>query len=251
MKPLMKLIRLGDSHLPQMGNVYETCLDVYAEIERGVREKPDVEDGGPFDYDRLVALETICEKRHQYLHCEYHGVGYLLNPKFFDVDLKERHKDQSGVWMELKDNLELVASRLFHTDLDKAADVMTQYTTYSSAGPHRTALLAAQVQKVKAGTLEPWKFWDAIGHKFPELAIVGQKVLSKQVGVGDVERSHKKMKKVVFSNERPRLDPKRANRELYINYNLRQLDNEPEPLWVKQLAFGQSDETDGSSDDEE
>eukprot|EP01043_Picozoa_sp_COSAG02_P110351 COSAG02_NODE_46467_length_348_cov_1.365462_1_plen_77_part_00 len=49
-------------------------------------QKPDVEQGGPFDYDRLAPLEKIVEERWKYLHMSYHSVGYLLNPKYMDID---------------------------------------------------------------------------------------------------------------------------------------------------------------------
>ena len=53
---------------------------------------------------------------------------------------------------------------------------------------------------------------------------VARRVLSKQVGVGAVERSHKVMKNVVFSKDRPQLDPAKADRDLFTNLNTRALD---------------------------
>jgi len=61
------------------------------------------------------------------------------------------------------------------------------------------------------------------------------RVLSKQVGVGAVERSHKKMKNGVFSKARPSLSSEKASVECYINCNVPELDRveTDEPLWLE------------------
>ena len=61
------------------------------------------------------------------------------------------------------------------------------------------------------------------------------RVLSKQVGIGAVEHSHKKMKNGVFSKERGRLSAAKANVECYINCNVPELDRieAEEPSWLE------------------
>jgi len=61
-------------------------------------------------------------------------------------------------------------------------------------------------------------------------------VLSKQVGVGAVERSHKVMKNVTFDKTRARMEPMKADRDLYTNLNTRALRKTEEtnvPDWVQ------------------
>ena len=61
------------------------------------------------------------------------------------------------------------------------------------------------------------------------------RVLSKQVGIGAVERSHKKMKNAIFSKDRGSLSAAKANIGCYINCNTPQLDrNEADaPYWLE------------------
>ena len=83
---------------------------------------------------------------------------------------------------------------------------------------------------------KPWKWWKAFGARYyPDLAFVAMRVLSKQVGVGAVERSHKKMKNGVFSKSRPNLSAKKASVECYINCNVPEIDRieVDEPLWLE------------------
>ena len=82
---------------------------------------------------------------------------------------------------------------------------MIQYAEYiDSASPLRNpdgpARSAAGIELINEA---PWKWWKAFGTRYyPDLAFVAMRVLSKQVGVGAVERSHKKMKNGVFSKAR-------------------------------------------------
>ena len=61
-------------------------------------------------------------------------------------------------------------------------------------------------------------------------------MLSKQVGVGAVERSHKVMKHVTFDKSRATMDPMKADRDLYTNLNtraLRKMEGNNVPDWVQ------------------
>ena len=131
---------------------------------------------------------------------------------------------------ELLADFDLVCQRLFG-DEDKAADAVAQLHTYKGAG-YWTGMRARGVTKVAC-----YDFFDAYCYDLPELGFVARRVLSKQVGVGAVERSHKVMKNVVFSSDRPNLDPGKADRDLFTNLNTRALDRvasteSPIPHWV-------------------
>ena len=60
-----------------------------------------------------------------------------------------------------------------------------------------------------------------------------------QVGVGAVERSHKMMKKVLFTEDRPSLSPQQANKECYIHFNIKRLDAVPD--WIESYEEGSKD----------
>ena len=62
-------------------------------------------------------------------------------------------------------------------------------------------------------------------------------VLSKQVGVGVVERSHKVMKNVTFDKTRARMEPMKANRDLYTNLNTRALRKTEETNVTDSVQF--------------
>ena len=78
----------------------------------------------------------------------------------------------------------------------------------------------------------------ALTCRVPTLGYVARRVLSKQVGVGDVERSHKGMKYTVFSKDRNQLSPAKADRDQYALLNTRALQRvdsslaEQVPDWV-------------------
>ena len=82
------------------------------------------------------------------------------------------------------------------------------------------------------------KFSDAYCADLPTLGYVARRVLSKQVGVGAVERSHKGMKYTVFSKDRNQMSPAKADRDLYTLLNTRALQRvdsslaEQVPDWV-------------------
>ena len=82
----------------------------------------------------------------------------------------------------------------------------------------------------------PWEYFEAYVHDKPHLGKVARYVLSKQVGVGAVERSHKIMKNVTFDKTRAAMDPMKADRDLYTNLNicaLRKMEENIVPDWVQ------------------
>ena len=204
--PILMLVRLGDGDAPQMHMVYEKCLYMFQNIQAAVKEAKDVEDGGPFDYGRLTNLEHICTNRHQYLHCTYHSVGFLLYPvRMLTLDIDELDKEFPGVKSELLDDLEAVAGKLFRNEVDTddmVAEVSDEIMKYLKPGAHRGPVSVKFIKKIQEGKKPPWAWWESIGCRhFPHLARIALRVLTKQVGIGAVERSHKVMKKVSIKHE--------------------------------------------------
>eukprot|EP01050_Picozoa_sp_SAG11_P044162 SAG11_NODE_21317_length_427_cov_2.359756_1_plen_89_part_10 len=77
---------------------------------------------------------------------------------------------------------------------------------------------------LKLPTYQPHTWWNSYAHDAPELAYVARRVLSKHVGIGAIERSHKKLKSSVFSKTRNWMQQTKINRETYVSYNLQKLD---------------------------
>ena len=90
------------------------------------------------------------------------------------------------------DDLEAVATKIFRGDAESVTLVMTQFTEYMAPGTHRREMSIALLPMIEEGTKTPWSGWEAFGARhFPQLAKVAIRVLTKQVGIGAVERSHK------------------------------------------------------------
>ena len=90
------------------------------------------------------------------------------------------------------DDLEAVANKIFENDVDSVTKVITQFTEYMAPGTHRRGASVALLPMIEAGDKSPWSWWEAFGSRhFPELAKVAIRVLTKQVGIGAVERAHK------------------------------------------------------------
>lgn len=223
--PLVEALRMGDRSSPQMGNVYKTMMELYRKIDAVVRPLDDVLDGGVFDKDDLVTLEDIITKRWEYLHCPYHSVGYLGHPRFIDVDLYAADHDEFRD--ELLADLELVAGRLFFQCPEKAAKAMAQFGKYKAADSRYKSIVR---RAAYPNHTTSYGYWDMFGHDLPELAYIFRRVLSKQIGIGDIERGHKVMKNTVFHKMRGALNPNKASEECATIYNQKVLDGIRENL---------------------
>ena len=151
----------------------------------------------------------LCKNRFEYAYNDYWCAGYALAPHCIDVD-------HAAADEAVLSGLETVCNRLFYDDTDKAAKAFAQYTTVykASNSPFKTPQRLANIKN-----MPPHQWWKAYSKHAPELAYVAMHVLSKQVGVGAVERSHKKLKSVVATKHRNRLQPGNQNREVCVSAN--------------------------------
>jgi hypothetical protein len=204
-KPLWMLIRTGDSNIAAMDIIYRDWYDV----STNVQEAAAVAEGLPYfsSYPNTAVCGTLantaagkrglrraktktlqedckelCKQRFDYAYNHYWGAGYALAPACIDVD-----HDQCD--SEVMNSLEVVCNRLWHNDVAKAAKAFRDYKGIYKAGnspfkePHR-------LRNISEMPAHMW--WELYAKHAPELAYVAMHVLSKQVGVGPVERSHKK-----------------------------------------------------------
>ena len=102
--------------------------------------------------------------------------------------------------------------QMSHDDATKAAKAFAQYkTVYKSPN----SPLKAKQRREAIKLMPSYQWWDAYGARFaPELAYVACHVLSKPVGVGAVERSHKVLKGKIVNKHRNRLKPRNQNMEV-------------------------------------
>ena len=144
------------------------------------------------------------------------------------------------------ESLETVCDRLFHGDVLKAAKAFADYKlVYKAANsPFKKPSRLANIS-----SMPPHLWWDTYKNHAPELAYVAMHVLSKQVGVGPVERSHKKLKSVIATKHRNWLHPDNQNRQVYVNMNGPILRNVENPDYVEPWNT-MNVESDDESDDE-
>ena len=202
-----------------------------------VTEEKDVEEGGPFDHGRLQAIENIIEERWKYLHCPYHSVGFLLHPKNHGVDLTS--DKIAPLHEELMDDFATVCTRLHGGDSSLAAKAIEQFNTYKKPEYFIGAMGSIRKKLARNENMKPWDFYDSVCAGMPELAKVARRVLSKQIGVGAVERSHKAMKNISFDKTRANLRPEIADRDLYTLLNnraLSRLEKSTIPDWVEHYS---------------
>ena len=237
------LIRLGDSDSPKMGFVWKAWYDLGDKIDKVFDDEELKEDLLGLDRATLAEMITM---RWQYCHSSYHSVGFLINPLFIDKDPFAKDAYAKEVQAELKADLKKVCQKLFYdpNDDDSAhqdmVEALLEYEKYRGDGAHRDDTSMEMIRQLKSGKMPLWNWWGYHSATFPKLTIVAERVLSKQVGIGPAERSHKQMKKHTFTVNRGSLDPKQANMECFVKYNAEEIDRRapiPEfPEWLEEMS---------------
>jgi len=264
-KPLWKLIRTGDSNIAAMDIIYRDWSDVSDKVKAAAEAAEGLEffssypntavnttlantAAGKYGLKRAQTQTLsqdcvlLCQNRFGYAYNHYWGAGYALAPACIDVDHDE-------VDEEVMDSLEIVCNRLWHNDVSKAAKAFREYkTVYKAANsPFKVPSRLANI-----GEMPAYLWWQLYERHAPELAYVAMHVLSKQVGVGPVERSHKKLKSVVATKHRNRLHEVNQQRQVFVNMNGPILRNVANPDYFEPWNHDESNsDTDEDSSSEE
>jgi hypothetical protein len=212
---ICKVLRLCDSDQPVIGKIYIRMMNLY-QNNSILMQTFDQDDFNRvvFPKSRVLQIQEICKGRHDYMHCDYHAAAYALDPEYIDVDVDKCDK-------EVYAGLKRVIGRLYHgydSDEEKKQlykDAIKEFREYN--GPD--SKLKTTECKIIAEDCDAHEFWQSEGRCYPALRYVAMRVLSKPLGIGSVERSHKKLKNVILTAKRNRLHISKVNQELYINYN--------------------------------
>ena len=97
-------------------------------------------------------------------------------------------------------------------------------------------------------TMPDYKWWEMYAMHAPELAYVAMHVLSKPIGVGGVERSHKKLNSSVVTKHRNHLNHGAQQREVYVNMNAPTVAKVAHPSY--ELPFPAAEASSDSDDDD-
>jgi hypothetical protein len=156
----------------------------------------------------------------------------MLHPKNHAINLTS--EAMKPYIEELRADFMTVSFRIHEGDASKAAKALKEFNEYKR--PEYMQGIEGTIRKEGIPISVPWEYFEAYVHDKPHLGKVARYVLSKQVGVGAVERSHKIMKNVTFDKTRAAMDPMKADRDLYTNLNicaLRKMEENIVPDWVQ------------------
>lgn len=79
-------------------------------------------------------------------------------------------------------------------DDDKVAEAMDELNSFLQPGKHRNGASLAAIKAIESKDSKyynkSWKWWESFGCRyFPNLGKIALRVLTKQVGIGAVERA--------------------------------------------------------------
>ena len=221
--PITGRIRLGDGDAPTASKMkYTECA-----VQEKLKKATDALDGGPLQQEII----SIHYYRWDYGYTILQGVGYLLDPEFWDMD-----QDKDGITMqssrEFVDKIfsfpkdppvhatpedRQVCKGLRQTQLLKRAAAEEQLATYRS----KTGLLGREAVAINASKMAMIDFWIMYGRGVPELQQVALRSCQMS-GAGAAERGHKNMNHILDKNRnKPGSD--RLEDLMYVRKNLQLL----------------------------
>eukprot|EP00253_Pinus_taeda_P004336 PITA_04336 len=199
-EPLVKLLRLVDGERLAMGFIYEAMDQAKEQIKRACKDK--VAKYGPI-------WAIIDERWNNQLHHPIHATGYFLNPWYHYKALVARAL--SG---EVRDGLIDCIDRMIPLECDQL-EIHRQVTTFSKA----TGTFGKNLAKIAREANEPAQWWEAFGNHFPQLQKFAIRILSQTCSATKCEHNCFVFERI-HMKKRNRLDKKRLNDLVYVQYNL-------------------------------
>lgn len=222
LEPCFKLMRQTDSSAPLMGKFYKLMSDLggkledlFAEDSRWCRD-PWLE-----HRDEIVEAHT---QRWEYMHCDYHGAGYALDPNFIGEDVNGANDGEP--WK----GLEAVIARHFYDSEDARTAAIRQYSDYRAL---RGAFAGHDQVTAKAMPAHEW--WDLTAGAAPELRKVAMRVLSKTTSASACERNWSAFA-AVQTPKRNRLHTKTMDDLVYVRVNLRLQQQKRDPKYKEKVV---------------
>ena len=207
LEPCYSLMRLTDSSAPLMGKFYKKMSELGGQLEDLFKDNSRWSKAPWLEYrDEVVEAHTV---RWEYMHCDYHGAGYALDPNFLGEDVNGTNNGEP--WQ----GLEAVISRHYYDSEDAQAAAIAQYADYRAL----RGAFAGQ-SKVTAKAMAAHEWWDISAGGAPELRKVAMLVLSKTTSASACERNWSAFS-AVQTPKRNRLHVKTTEDLVHVRVNLR------------------------------
>ena len=207
MEPTVKLLRLTDSTGPTASKVYFNMFRIQQLAKEllgtMVDYFGDCEEGRELAEDEIAEMVRLICYRWDYGYTDIQGVGYLLDPEFWDMEANKNEEVMDSFHEILvktfrlpeglvlrdgvEDSITLSADDFEYEDNDEndiklakeavrqRADASRQLTEYYN---HSGNFAIPFVQQ-HARTMSACSWWDAYGYKVPELQLVAMRVLGQ------------------------------------------------------------------------
>eukprot|EP00253_Pinus_taeda_P027348 PITA_27348 len=152
----------------------------------------------------------IDERWNNQLHRPIHAAGYFLNPRYH-----YKAKESGALRGEVRDGMIECIERMIPLESDQL-EVHRQATTFSNA----TGTFGKNLAKIAREADEPAQWWEAFGGHVPKLQRFAIRILSQTCSATGCERNWSVFERI-HTKKRNRLDQKRLNDLVYVQYNLR------------------------------
>ena len=208
LEPCYKLMRLTDSAAPIMGKFYKLMSELGGELD----ELFDA--GKPWSkapwVEHQAEISEAHTKRWTYMHCDYHGASYALDPNFLSEDVNAVNGG------EVFQGLTAVIGKILHDDQAAQARALQQYTDFRNS---REAFGSAPLIAA-AKTMAAHEWWELVAGGAADLRKVAMRVLSKTSSASACERNWSAFA-AVQTSKRTRLTSEHVNDLVYLRGNLR------------------------------
>eukprot|EP00253_Pinus_taeda_P008053 PITA_08053 len=200
-EPLVKVLRMVDGERLAMGCIYEAMDHAKEQIRATYKDRL-------AKYGRI--WEIIDNKWNNQLHHPIHVVGYFLNPKYhYKNRLGDLHDGE--VRVGLIDCLERMGPS--HAN---QLEIHRQLTVFNMAGGTFGKILAKMARDMD----QPAHRWESFGGQCPQLQRFAIRVLSETCNASGIERNWSVFERI-HTKKRNRLEQKRLNDLVFVQYNLR------------------------------
>eukprot|EP00253_Pinus_taeda_P035513 PITA_35513 len=200
-EPLVKLLQLVDGERLAMGFIYEAMDQAKEKIKRAYRDR--VAKYGP--------IWAIIDKRwNNQLHRPIHAAVYFLNPRYH-----YKAKESGALTGEVRDRLIDCIDHMIPLESDQL-EIHRRVTTFNNP----SSTFGMNLAKIARKADEPAQWWEAFGGYCLELQKFAICILSQTCSATGCERNWFIFERI-HTKKRNRLDQKRLNDLVYVQYNLR------------------------------
>eukprot|EP00253_Pinus_taeda_P025432 PITA_25432 len=202
-EPLVKVLRLVDGERLAMGFIYEAMDQANEQIKRAYKDR--VAKYGP-----IWAITG--ERWNNQLHHPVHAAGYFLNPRYH-----YKAKESRALRGEVRDGLIDCIDRMILLESDQ---LEIHRRSQPSAMPQLDIICNFAELTHYTPMFFAAQWWEAFGGHCPKLQKFAIRILRQTCSATGCERNWSVSERI-HTKKRNRLDQKRLNDLVYVQYNLR------------------------------